>query len=459
MTASTNFSAGTVVTSNWLNAIDASNFDDVANVRRYGAVGDGVTDDTTAFVDALAAKRHVFIPAGTYKITSTLSFENAGQCLFGVGDTSVISYTGTGTALDFNGKYYCEASRFKLMTNTGAIGIDLPFVSHFWQIDKLQITGFSTAGVRGTSCFYGTLQRCDINQCEVGLLGVQEFNGNFINNNSFRGNIRAIWLRDVALNSDGNQIINNELEDSGRAGVQAFIDIEGAEGTIIVANRFECSVTGMIANIYIHGGTGVAGNNQIVNNFIAGTSVNVPSIVVGTSSGTGVKNTTVSDNICLAGDSSNQAILIYNNATYSVVRAHRRHLGDGAYTILNSSSTTILTFSDDTAFTVDITGLTTTPTALWKYQVSDNVVTLFAQTLNGTSNTTACTITGIPALLRPINSQTVLITIQDNGVIQMGKGVIDSSGVMTLSSSVGGAAFTNSGSKGFIGCVITYPLN
>lgn len=52
----------------------------VFDVREYGAVGDGSTDDTAAFRNALtdavdtdgAAKRIVFIPAGTYKMTGTL---------------------------------------------------------------------------------------------------------------------------------------------------------------------------------------------------------------------------------------------------------------------------------------------------------------------------------------------------------------------------------------------------
>lgn len=44
----------------------------VDSVRRYGAVGDGTTDDSAAFVAALAANpgRTVHVPAGEYRITS-----------------------------------------------------------------------------------------------------------------------------------------------------------------------------------------------------------------------------------------------------------------------------------------------------------------------------------------------------------------------------------------------------
>lgn len=55
------------------------------NVKRDGtAVGDGVTDDTAAFVAALATGRDVAIPPGTYKVAN-LSMATQGQRLVGSG--------------------------------------------------------------------------------------------------------------------------------------------------------------------------------------------------------------------------------------------------------------------------------------------------------------------------------------------------------------------------------------
>lgn len=49
----------------------------ISNVKSYGAVGDGITDDTAAIqaalTDAAQAARTVFFPEGTYKITSSLT--------------------------------------------------------------------------------------------------------------------------------------------------------------------------------------------------------------------------------------------------------------------------------------------------------------------------------------------------------------------------------------------------
>jgi hypothetical protein len=43
--------------------------DQVANVRNFGATGDGTTDDTDALTDAFAAGDDIFLPAGTYLVT------------------------------------------------------------------------------------------------------------------------------------------------------------------------------------------------------------------------------------------------------------------------------------------------------------------------------------------------------------------------------------------------------
>jgi hypothetical protein len=40
-----------------------------ANVKHYGAVGDGVADDTAAFVEAANTGKHIIVPSGTYVVT------------------------------------------------------------------------------------------------------------------------------------------------------------------------------------------------------------------------------------------------------------------------------------------------------------------------------------------------------------------------------------------------------
>ena len=59
----------------------------------YGAKGDGSTDDTTAFRDALAANRVVFVPGGTYKLSGELTIGN--NCCMELSQDTVLEFTQT----------------------------------------------------------------------------------------------------------------------------------------------------------------------------------------------------------------------------------------------------------------------------------------------------------------------------------------------------------------------------
>ena len=60
------------------------------DVREYGAVGDGVTDDTDAILDAIAAAMPVsgtlFLPHGTYGISHELQLLGMNQAVSLVGE-------------------------------------------------------------------------------------------------------------------------------------------------------------------------------------------------------------------------------------------------------------------------------------------------------------------------------------------------------------------------------------
>ena len=81
------------------------------NILDYGAVGNGVTDDTDAFEDAIAAVattgQTLYIPAGTYKLSRELSTTGHLNIL-GDGNKTVLDFSGsvsgsTGKALSVSG--------------------------------------------------------------------------------------------------------------------------------------------------------------------------------------------------------------------------------------------------------------------------------------------------------------------------------------------------------------------
>jgi len=62
---------------------------DYVSIKDFGAIGDGVADDTNAILSALASHDAIFVPEGRYRITATLRLK-ARQTLFGLGASSVL---------------------------------------------------------------------------------------------------------------------------------------------------------------------------------------------------------------------------------------------------------------------------------------------------------------------------------------------------------------------------------
>lgn len=81
---------------------------ELVSVKDFGAVGDGVADDTAALANAIAwatsgtRKRTLFFPAGVYVTTAMLDVNKPTAVLVGEGRyNSVIKFTGSGVAVSF----------------------------------------------------------------------------------------------------------------------------------------------------------------------------------------------------------------------------------------------------------------------------------------------------------------------------------------------------------------------
>ena len=112
------------------------------------------------------------------------------------------------------------------------------------------------------------------------------------------------------------------------------------------------------------------------------------------------------------------------------------------------------------AITVTLTGCTTAPTGSARYEVDNGVVTLTLPALSATSNSTACTITGLSGAITPdgISVFGSVVLILDNGVQSVEQVGILSTGVIELRKNGSATGFTGSGTKGVRECVITYRL-
>ncbi len=127
---------------------------------------------------------------------------------------------------------------------------------------------------------------------------------------------------------------------------------------------------------------------------------------------------------------------------------------------LVSSVNTLINKFDNGSFTGTLTGCTTSPTATIYWARSGNLVTLtLPSNLTATSNAGTCTITGLPAALSPTNAQRpALGSLLDNTATTTGYAFIGAAATVISLSRTDGAAFTASGTKGFVAFTVTYML-
>lgn len=113
------------------------------------------------------------------------------------------------------------------------------------------------------------------------------------------------------------------------------------------------------------------------------------------------------------------------------------------------------------SFTATLTGVSGSVTGTATWLKSGNMVTVRYPVLTGTSNTTACTITGQPAAIQPATAAPGFIApVQDNSATPVaGRCDVGTNGVVTLFATVGGAAFTAANVKGLnAGATFTYSM-
>ncbi|MDD3021991.1 MAG: glycosyl hydrolase family 28-related protein [Alphaproteobacteria bacterium] len=79
-------------------------FSDFVSVKDFGAVGDGLSDDTIAFQQALSAHDFVFVPSGHYIVNGTIEI-SSGKVLTGAGDSALIETSLSIPLIRISGSY------------------------------------------------------------------------------------------------------------------------------------------------------------------------------------------------------------------------------------------------------------------------------------------------------------------------------------------------------------------
>jgi hypothetical protein len=164
----------------------ANRFADVVNVRDFGAVGDGVADDTAAISSVIQSNRTIYFPSGTYLITSQIvktSLNNVYLIGAGAGNSKILcSATSvfSNSPIAFVSSNFIEISNFTIDQNnnsslTATYPVFIAISSNNVSIKNCRFVKF-------------TYIACALNSC----------NNSSIENNYFE--------RDVAINSTNYSI-------------------------------------------------------------------------------------------------------------------------------------------------------------------------------------------------------------------------------------------------------------
>lgn len=182
--------------------------DRAVNVKWFGAVGDGVTDDTQALQDALASLGNsgglVFIPAGTYLFNETLVIRN-GQTIMGAGNYngSTLLYAGSGSAVDID----TEGCLSKIEVRKDSTGD--------WNLDN-PVSGVRLTGSRGRA------EDIRIHGFEIGLHLIGEGRGCAYNQVFLRQiyNCHKAIVLDATTVNDNDGWVNENIIYGGTISMQ-----------------------------------------------------------------------------------------------------------------------------------------------------------------------------------------------------------------------------------------------
>lgn len=170
----------------------------MVNVKNYGAKGDGVTNDQPAIQAALDTGYDVYIPPGTYAVTSSLN-PNSGQKVIGAGRNSTyIKAIGDNviTAFDFRGGSFFTLLDMTLNGNqanrTQSSGNGVLLQAENCTIQRVKSHNWPNSGIlmdgQVNTCIHNTITDCEIIDNEGVGLSQHTTRWTKITNNRFRNN-------------------------------------------------------------------------------------------------------------------------------------------------------------------------------------------------------------------------------------------------------------------------------
>jgi hypothetical protein len=298
------------------------------SVKDFGAVGDGVANDTAAIQAALNTGRSVFIPEGSFFFNLPLYYTANDQAIFGEGNTSILKHRGIGSSgpswietsgfdnvslvnLQIDGGYTTQAGNPGLWVTNGSVNVAVDSVYFNGGNQVVYLGDCSDVKVVNSSFYktgFGVIQRQGFTSSNVLVDG----------NTCLDAYLDFVEANCISTNPSENWVISNNTYNTNSNFPSAnrdrlFVGITSVRGVVITGNTVKKSAGDAAIHLEDTLGDTIIADNVFDNCLTSGGNLGYIFLL------NTAENTIVSNNIFLRTDATLPAAyaLSVNSDVYS----------------------------------------------------------------------------------------------------------------------------------------------